>query len=78
MDSLTAYGVGVALCLWQANSRRRVGLVAYSTAMVITGVGAATLELDEHYLASLAAGLVYAVLYIKSEVTIIRHGLDRA
>ena len=72
MDQIAAYAIAVSLCLWQSNIRRRAGLIVYSIAMVVTGVGAATLELEGRYLAAISAGLAYVGLFTKSQLVMER------
>jgi hypothetical protein len=77
MDALAtaSYPLGITLCAYQAHSRLRAGLRIYARALSFVGALSSTLEFCGHDLAALTAGLVYVALFVRSEVTMARHGL---
>ena len=75
MGPLALYALAIALCAYQAHGRQRAGLPVHACALGFLGALAATFEFRGHLLAALAAGAVYAAIFVKSQIIIAERGL---
>ena len=72
---MTTFPLAIAICGFFGNHRVRVGLPKFGFAIFLAGFAAALFEEMGFDLAALGAGLLYAVLYLRSQVIIVRYGL---
>jgi len=73
--ALITYPVAMAICFYQALTRKVVGLPVYACALAFMGALSATLEFRGHDLAALIVALGYVALFIRSQITMVRYSL---
>jgi hypothetical protein len=75
---MTTLPIAIAICGYFGYHRVRVGLPMFGWAIFLVGSTGAILEQMGYDLAALSVGLIYAVLYLRSQVVIVRYGLPSA